>query len=224
MTIKRYGLPLIWLTVFCVFIAVRLKDGYKDIYFHTVLESIIEDNMKVAGEILPGFNLKQPINWNLLGKNVLEQDALNAVCISVFLANYGDCKNKGSFALSLSVDENQYRTIIGAKHIDDNAYHRICFEGVIFEDIAHKSTTLSLEGIDSQKGEAITAWMTKDTAHGEAVLQDNGVSDRSLTFRIETVRSGSQGRMHAIILTSIYYLSGILIILTATILKFTDQS
>lgn len=215
MSPKRYVLLLLWVAVFFVFIWLRLGDALSDRYFQKVLASKLEDNTP-AGEVAAGFHLQQPINCNLLDKGVMQQDASSVVCVSVFLANYSNRDNYGTFALSLQVGANQYRTVAEAKTVRDNAYQRVCFENVVFGDIVHKPTSIILEGIDSPPGRAITAWMTKDIVHGGAVLRDGTVSDRSLTFSIEAMRSGSKKRLHAIILMLICGLSSALIFLAAS--------
>jgi hypothetical protein len=215
MPLKRFVLIWIWVIMFFVFIWIRLNDVYLDRYYHMALGSKLENN-KPAGEIVAGFYMKQPINWNLFDKDVIKQDASSTVCVSMFLANYNNRNNAGTFALSLQVGGDNHRVVVDAKMVGNNKNHRICFEGLLFGDVAYKPTELILEGINSKKGKAITAWMTKDTVHGGAVLYDGSMSDRSLTFRIETIRNSSMLRIHAIILTLIYGLSSGLIFFVAS--------
>lgn len=210
-TLKRYILPLLWIGAFFIAIWIRRDDIDLARYSHMVLARSKMVGPSPAGEVVADFRLEQPINWALLNKTVLEKEAARAVCVSYLLANYNGRDNVGTFALSLRVEASRHRVVVDAKKVRDNAYHRICFDDVLFGDIAYKPTTLLLEGIDSQPGKAITAWMTKDTIHGGAVRQDGTVSDQSLAFRIETIRSGCEKRLHAIILTLICGLSGALI-------------
>jgi hypothetical protein len=213
MSLKRLMAPLLWLVVLFVLTWISHKDISLERYCHPVLLPSELTNHLPVGEVIAKFHLEQPINWNLLEKTVLEREASRAVCVGFLLANYNDQDNNGTFALTLRVEENQYRTVVNAKTVRDNAYHRICFEDVILGDIAHKPAALLVEGIDSQPGKAITAWMTEDTAHGRAMLRHGTVSARSLAFLVETITSGYEQRIHVIILTIISALSGALILL-----------
>jgi hypothetical protein len=210
-TLKRFILPTLWLGVFLITIWIRRDDVDLAQYSHMVLARPEMVGPSPAGEVVAGFHLEQPINWALLNQTILEKEAVKAVCVSYLLANYNDRDNDGTFALSLRIGANQHRVVVNAKKVRDNAYHRICYEDVIFGDIANKPAILVLEGIDSQPGKAITAWMTKDTLHGAAVRQDEIVTDTSLAFRVETIGSGCEKGFHAIILTLICGLSGALI-------------
>ncbi len=207
---RQYTLPLLWVVLFSAFLLTRLSNAYTDKSFHTVLSSRFEHSIP-AGEVVTGFHLKQPIDWNLLYKDALSQDDSNAVCVSVLLANYNNRKNDGSFSLSLQVDSHRHRTVVDAKTVLDNAYRRICYDNLLLRDVANKSAAIIVEGIDSRPGRAITTWMTKDAIHGGAVLNNRTLPDRSLTFRIDTKRSDGKKRIHAIILTIICGMSGTLL-------------
>jgi len=209
--LKQYILPLIWIVVFLILMSTRLDNAYSDSYFHTVLASSSKNN-EPAGEVVADFYMKQPLNWNLLDNDVLRHDANSVVCLSLYLANYSDRKNDGTFSLTLRVDAQQHRVVVDAKTVRDNTNHRICFMDMKFVEIAFKPSEIILEGINSKKGEAITAWMTKDTGHGAAVLQDGTVLERSLIFSIETIRISSDKFIHSIILSLICCLSGALIL------------
>jgi hypothetical protein len=213
---KSYPIAWLWVFVFLVFIWLRLGDSYLDCCAHTVLsEPKYEDN-KPVGEVVSGFHIEQPINWDLLDKGVVGQDTSSAVCVSMLMANYSNRDNAGDIAISLRVDDHLHRVVMDAKTVQENVYHRVCFVDVFLGQIVHKPAALILEGIDSQPGHAVTAWMTKDIVHGGVVRSDGTVSDRGLMFRIEVVRGASKMRLHAIILMFIYGLSGIFIFLAAS--------
>jgi hypothetical protein len=207
--LKRYSVVILCAFVFLALVWARLDGAYTKSLTHTVLPSPKHQDNRPAGEIVAGFYLEQPINWNSL-RRLSKQDALGEVCVNVLLANYSNRANSGNFALTLLTEGGAYRTVVSANTVRDNAYHRFCYDSVVLGDIAHKPAALVLEGVSSPSGAAITAWMTRDTAHGEARKHGAGF-DRSLIFWIETTRESSDKRMIAIILTLLCGLSGALL-------------
>jgi hypothetical protein len=207
---RRYAWLMLWAAILCVFFATRLDEACSRKVTSPVLGSKLENNVP-CGEMVAGFHLRQPVNWDLLDATLLEQEASREVCVSVFLANYANRMNEGTVALTLQSGDNRYRKAVEAGTVRDNAHHRICFEGLVLGDIVYKPTWVIIEGIDSRPGRAITAWMTTDTTHGTALLDGGRTSDRSLTFRIGTVQDGRAIRRHAVFLALICGLSGALL-------------
>jgi hypothetical protein len=197
--------------MFFILISVRLVDGFSSNTFRTVLGSKSNNNLP-AGEVIAGFYLRQPINWALIGKDILLHEASKPICVNILLANYGDRDNDGKFALSLKVGSDQHQIFVDAKTVIDNTYKRVCYNDILLGDIVYKPVDIILEGINSQSGKAITAWLTYDIVNGSVRLSDGTVSDKSLTFSIQTISNEAKKPQNAIILTLICGLSGILIL------------
>ncbi|MCX7107421.1 MAG: hypothetical protein NTV66_07565 [Methylococcales bacterium] len=223
MNLKQYILPLIWMAVFVILVSIRLGDAYSSTFFHTVLESSSKNN-KPSKEIVADFYMMQPLNWTLLDNEVFRHDAKSPVCLKMFLANYGDRKNNGTFALTLGVDAQKHRVVVDAKTVRDNTNHRICFEDLKFVDIAFKPVEIVLEGINSQKGAAISAWMTQDVRQGKVVYKDGTVLERSLIFSVETIRVSNDKFIHSIILSLICCLSCALVFFASTCTPINSNS
>lgn len=204
---KSYAMVVMWLIFFFIFVWIRLGSGYSGDYFHIVLPAQKLMNSTPAGEFVTGSHLEQSINWDLLN-DVVEQDESGNVCFSVFLANYDNRDNNGTFALTLRVAESSYRVVVSANSVQDNAYHRVCYDELVLGDIKDKPATLILEGVDGVPGSSITAWLTADSSHDVAFLNGQD-SERNLMFRVETIREASHKRLIAITLTLLCGLSGV---------------
>jgi hypothetical protein len=209
--LKRYNLLFLWLIIFFIIITVRLLDGFSSNTFRTVLGSKSNNNLP-AGEVIAGFYLRQPINWALIDEDILLHEASNPICVNILLANYSDRDNDGKFALSLKVESDQHQVFVDAKTVIDNKYKRVCYNDILLGDIVYKPVDIILEGINSQSGKAITAWLTYDIVNGSVRLSDGTISDKSLIFSIQTISYEAKKSHHAIILTLICGLTGILIL------------
>ncbi|MQR01306.1 hypothetical protein [Glaciimonas soli] len=209
--LKPYVIFLLWVITLLIFTTyyLRWNGEYSGSYVHTNLTPPESRDLIPAGEIVTGFHLKQPVNWPSLD-NITKQDASSSVCVDLQLANYGDRHNEGTIALTLQANGVSRRVTVDASAIRDNAFHQFCFNDLIFGSIAHEPTNLILEGVNGKPGSSITAWLTADSVYGKA--QINGVdSNKSLLFRINTVRKKDDQRISAIILTILCGLSGLLL-------------
>ena len=181
-----------------------MNASYSTKYEYTILPSPQGLEQIPAGEITSGFRLEQAIDWNMRNTSKLKNS--DTLCVDVLFANYGDRDNSGNFSLSLQIGHFSQKIIRSAHQVTDNVYQRFCFDKFYLKDIAHKPSTLLLEGIDSPPGKAVTVWMTSDTTLGKARREDRE-TDKSLIFFVDVQTASNNKRMHAIILTLLCCLS-----------------
>jgi len=140
-------------------------------YAETLFRNEIVENIP-AGEIVKGFKIEQPI---YLPEEIENED----ICISILMATYRR-RNESQVEVSLEQKGHKNRIILYTKYIDDNSYQKICFSNDNYEP---GPAFIKITGIDGSRGNAITVWLTKDTPHGEAII--NGVpQEYSLVFKI----------------------------------------
>lgn len=206
--LNSIGIFLLWPVCFVVFIFIFLNESYSTKFEHIILPpSKILDQVH-AGEVTAGFRIEQSINWNLI--NTPRINGSDSLCINILLANYMDRKNSGSLALSLQTEKSSQKIILAAKLVRNNLDQRFCYDKLVLKDFLNKPATLLLEGIDSPPDQAITAWLTSDTAQGNAT-RNGVVLDKSLIFSIDAVTESNRKRVQTIILTILAFLSTLIL-------------
>ncbi|WP_081466406.1 hypothetical protein [Collimonas fungivorans] len=202
--LNSFSIFFLWITGFSIFIFFFLGDAYSEKYEYIILAPPEILKPTPAGEITTGFQLEQPVDWNLISDSKLNQKG--TLCIDLILANYNDRKNSGTFSMDLRAGHMSQEILLNANAVHDNDYQRFCFNALPLRDIAHKSTTLTLKGVDSPPGKAITAWMTSDITRGHA-RRGNQELDKSLVFSISVMTESNKKPIWAIVLTVLCGLS-----------------
>jgi len=194
----------LWVICFLVFILIFPIGSYSNKIERAALSPSQALEQIPAGELVAGFRLEQPIDWNLIKRVKLNES--DTLCIDILLANYGDRNNTGTFSASLQAKYFSQKILLHANQIRDNTYHHFCYDSLPLRNITDRPVTFVLEGIDSPPGQAITAWMTSDTTRGKARL-NNQELDKSLIFSIDIVTESNKKRIQAIVLTLLCGLS-----------------
>ena len=197
---------LVLVVVFLLFVCLRLESGF--LFVPTVLKSPKPKDNKPVGEIKTGFLLEQPIDLNLHSCLWKDGDFSENVCISIFMANYCNRENIGSFTVALKSKDIFEKVLVDVAEVRDNHYLRFCFGSIDFSDLVGKKAWVVLEGSGSPRGKSVTAWMTKDTLHGEAIINGEN-SGCSLLFCVESQRGWGIKSLSSILLTIICSLSSV---------------
>ncbi|PFH10718.1 hypothetical protein BCF11_3147 [Collimonas sp. PA-H2] len=202
--LKSFSVLFLWIASFIVFIFIFLSGAYSKKYKHTVLAPPEILKQVPVGELIAGFHLEQPINWNWFKDSRL--NASDTLCINLLLANFNDRDNTGIFSVSLQAEHFSQKILLNAHQVHDNVYQPFCFDALPLQNIADKPIKLVFEGINSLPGKAITAWMTSDTARGEARL-NNQELNQALIFSIDAVTTSNKKLTQVIVLTLLCGLS-----------------
>ncbi|MDB4542866.1 hypothetical protein N9241_01345 [bacterium] len=207
-SLKAQKNAIFFLIAFVVFIASLLTKGLPAGY--SKIMSVTKDTKRfAAGEIVSGFYMEQAIEWALVED--YEKVGSSPVCVSLLLANYGDRKNKGIFKVSLKVEEKSYEIYKKAEEIRDNVFQHFCYEDIVISDLVHKQASIILEGVDSPRGEAITAWLTSG-ADASSHDHETKASENSLIFSLGARYQPAQQKIRTIVLVTICALSGLLLL------------
>ncbi|SFC49344.1 hypothetical protein [Collimonas sp. OK412] len=199
------------LIFFPIFILTSLSDFYSNKYRYSIVPFPKITQHIQTGELISGFRLEQPVNWNA-EKNLSKLPEFGTLCINLLLANYMDRENTGIISLSLRTESFSRKIFLNVKAVRNNSNQQFCYSNISLNDVIYKPAALLLEGVDSPPNKAITAWMTSDTAQGEARRQGI-ILEKSLIFSIDAIIKSNQKRMHSIILTILCFLSILILFL-----------
>ncbi|WP_027080894.1 hypothetical protein [Luteimonas mephitis] len=162
---------------------------------------------KPVGEIVKGFNVTQAIPPGLImirkpGKKSIHWRGPNSLrslvmpnCFSVRFATYMR-PNSGHILLTWQQDAARQSWQVPVADLVDNAYVDFCPIGGMDTD---KSSLVTMQGVDGEKGQAATAWLTKSQL-APATIQGESTEDRSLALqlvylnRVEPVEIATVGR------------------------------
>ncbi|WP_038485845.1 hypothetical protein [Collimonas arenae] len=194
----------LWTIFFIFFIYFSFNENYSKKYIHTILPAPAVREQIPAGEIVTGFHIQQSINWNYINVSTLNQSA--TFCINLLMANYNNRSNSGIFSLTLRNQKFLQKKIINSQSVRDNTNQIVCYDKLPLPEIAFTPTILILEGIDSNPGKAVSAWLTSDTTFGIA-QRDGVVLGKSLVFSIDVINESNGKLMQVILLTILCGLS-----------------
>ena len=108
----------------------------------------------------------------------------------ILLANYGNRANRGTILFGIDFDGKIEKKKIDVRNIKNNAYHRVIFDEVKLKDFIEASKIyILLEGVDSERGSAVTAWTIRNTRFGALITNEDHLKDRSLVLRIGYIES-----------------------------------
>lgn len=152
--------------IFLIILYGTTDSYYKSIYANKIVDSV------PAGEITQNFFLEQSI---YIHSGVEHTDEIN---LFLLLATY-DRYNDSNISISLTQDCVTDEVIFGTKFFEDNSYIRIDFNSNGFHE---GPAVLCIKGLDGYPGNAATAWLTKDTSHGHALINGKE-TNRSLVMK-----------------------------------------
>lgn len=178
----KYKFIFFLLIFSCIFYLLGPIKNYKSFEL-TPTTSLNAD--KPAGEIVNGFAIKQPIkitNNFLKIIDIYRDDA--PLCVELFMANYNNRKNSGSFEVKLTNSNKTVRSILDANSIKDNEWKNICFEDLTLGELSNGTSILSIKGLNSPPGEAVTAWLTSDATSRKSTI--NQKKSNGLIYKLST--------------------------------------
>ena len=82
-------------------------------------------NIQPAGEIVEGFNLQQGISAKFFNAKFsrFSREFVTDVYLRIFLANYGNRKNRGIFQVSIEQDKLKISQNIDMESVKDNTFY-----------------------------------------------------------------------------------------------------
>lgn len=162
-----------------------IPDQYK-IHKNITLTSI--SNMqftKPAGEIINTFTLTQKLkitNEVIENKKNFEKNA--PLCVELFMANYSNRQNAGTFEVSFINGQKKSIKKIQASSVKDNQWHEICFEDFLLQELSYSPSNITIQGINSLPNKAVTVFLAKD--QNTEYLDEQNKTNEELIYKLST--------------------------------------
>lgn len=184
--LRLRSILVLWLFFMLVFAALHGKN-VSEIRFKQLQLLTTWTNAQPAGELVKDFHLTQQIVFrnNSYHRDFLRVDEVKGhVCVRILFATYRSRRNKGTVSVRLLSPRQISEQRIDVATLDDNAWKRVCFADMTYDDIAHGNSLLEVRGLDSRPGKGVTAWVS-DFSGGPRVSIMNQPSDKALIYEIE---------------------------------------
>lgn len=207
---KKYKLFLLIGILFCLLEFLTFTNQVFPFYKvdNVLISSPKFINNKSAGEIIKGTELNQQIN---IDQNILENidesiEADNVVCVSLLFGNYNNRDNRGLIKVSFTNKKVGGSKLIDVSKIKDNSYKNICFNDIKISNLDTGTYLLTIEGVDSLPGQAITVWLTEDLIHPAVNINDKLI-EKNLMLKILVEKNEVKSNLVYISFISVYCLS-----------------
>lgn len=201
-TNSKFIIRLCLFIIFVIFSIFYFTSKYKVEQFCKLLDAPINGALPV-GEIIKNLRLDQTVEIKKI-RQVSKKWLNSFFCVEILMANYSNRENEGRILIGIVLDGNVYNLTINAEDVQDNVYQRCIFNNVTLSDV-YKANNLQIliEGIDSVKNKAVTAWSTSDVSAGKLITENRKLKERSLCFRIGFINESHQKKRNSIVLSII---------------------
>jgi hypothetical protein len=151
-------------------VANGLEPVIKDYGFSQSVEYVSPEGVEPLGEIVKGFRFEQKL---IVPNNVSAQVFDDApLCIQTQMATYGDRSNRGSIDWMVHVlQPSQKQTLrMDVTNIQDGENRLVCFDQFKHRQLFEQDVRLTVMGVDSLPGQAVTLWMSQNIPDAQATL------------------------------------------------------
>lgn len=194
-----------WFVAIALFVAAMLLFMYWETVQRYQLKPAINigagwTGMAAAGEIAPGFLLRQQITHDTT--DLRETEWKHPICLDIQFANYGNRPNDGSFAMTVRAADAEQTVVVEAKHINDNALELFCFDRIRFQQLYRQEAWLEIKGIDSPPKRSVTA-IVSDLPQGHRATINGQPTDKTLVYYVFISKDPEMYQINSLVLMAL---------------------
>lgn len=193
-----------WFVTISIFVAAMLLFMYWETVERYQLKPAINigpgwTGMAAAGEIAPGFVLRQQITHD--ATDLRETEWKHPICLEIQFANYGNRPNDGNFSITVHAAGTEQTILAEAKHISDNALELFCFDRIRFDQIYGQEAWIDIKGIDSPRNRSVTA-IISDLPQGHRAIINGQPTGQTLVYYVYISKDPEMYQINSLVLVA----------------------